>query len=119
MDSRKASEAKPFSFFMPSHRHSLPQLPAGKWHVESDGLDEYEILDEKGNVLASFEEGNFESREHMLAMIQCTLLIPQFVPAIYTAMHALRDNVEDDQTAETVAIRLSNLLRDCYSSPKE
>jgi hypothetical protein len=119
MGSQEASAAKPFSFFMQQHQHSPPQYPTGKWRVESDGLDEYEILDEKGNVIASFDEKNFESRDHMLTMIQCTLLIPQLVPAVYTAMHALRDNVEDDQTAGTVAIRLSNLLRDCYSSPKE
>lgn len=111
-----AGNSGQFRFFLKPHRP--PEYPVGVWHLEDDGLDEFDIVDERGRVLASIDEKNFSSREEMLATIQCMLLIPQLVPAVYTAMHALYDNMEDHETSRSIAEKLSNLLRSCYSFPQ-
>lgn len=98
-------------------QHMPPQITKGKWLLSTDGVDEIDVVDENGNVIASFDASNYKDREEMLANIQCFLLVPLLVRGVYSGMRALKDNMPDNETADSISNKLSELLRECYCSP--
>lgn len=115
-DSFVATELRQFRFdFLPPHMP--PQITKGKWYLETDGVDEYEIVDEQGRSVAALWDRTPDSE--IEANAQCVALVPELVRGIYAAMRALRGAVPDNETPETVAQYLSELLKRCYSSPAE
>lgn len=105
---------KKFRFdFLPPHEP--PQLTKGRWYIESDGCEEFEIVNEDGLPVALLwdktPEGQMESNA------QCIALVPELVRAVYISMRALRGAMPDDETPETIAAYLTDLLRRTYSYP--
>jgi len=115
-DSFVATELKQFRFdFLPPH--TAPQLTGGKWYIEGDGCEEFEIVNEEGRPIALLWDRTPDGE--METNAQCIALVPELVRGIYTAMRALRGAVPDNETPETVAQYLSELLKRTYSLPME
>ena len=98
-----------------------PPISPGKWHIETDGLDDFVIMDEEGGEVAVLDRfscpfgdvgtAQFESN------LQCISLVPELVRGIYAAMHALMGNIPDNETEKSIAVQLQDLLKRVYSSP--
>jgi|HubBroStandDraft_1064217.scaffolds.fasta_scaffold85558_4 hypothetical protein len=119
MASEDSSAGKKFRFeFQGVHNNPcLLQITKGPWHIETDGNTEFDIVSEEGKIIASVDAFYTETAEAE-ANVQCLHLVPDLVRGIYTAMRALRGALPDNETEETVAYGLADLLKRCYSSPE-
>jgi hypothetical protein len=95
-----------------------PEITSGAWKIESDGVDEFDIVSEEGKIITSIDGAFCDSDDEMHANVQCLHLVPELVRAVYTSMRALRGAMPDDETPESISQYLSELLRQCYASPE-
>ena len=120
--SASSSRDREFRFeFQGAHNNPcLLQITKGFWNIESapEG-DEWDIVSETGKTIATLDlyGGVNGDQSELEANAQCISLVPELVRAVYTAMRALRGNMPDDETPQTIALGLEELLKRCYSSP--
>jgi hypothetical protein len=98
-----------------------PSITEGKWSIDSDGVDEIDIVDQHGAIIATLDRviRPDYAEDSLENDAQCISLVPELVRALHVAMHALRGNIPDNETELTIAKKLNDLLKRCYSSPQE
>lgn len=116
--STSSSTAGKFRFDLSEEHKKLLHITKGKWYVETDGHDEFDIVDERGLPLAIVHGAKLNLRE-MAANAQCFALVPELVRALYVATRALKGSIPDNESPQTIADELSRLLWRCYSIPEE